>query len=509
MQQPGGQRILLVEDEAIVALAEKRLLEENGYLVVRAKSGEEAVAVAVSEQSVDLVLMDIDLGDGIDGTEAARRILSRRELPVVFLTGHQEKEMVERVKGITRYGYVLKTAGEFVLLESITMAFELFEAHRQISENARWLRTTIDAMPDEFWAIDRDRIYVMQNAESRRRVGSLVGKSAESVDAPRETQEQWLLNEDHAFQGRRVRAEHRYYSEGSEQVGETILVPLESAGTVTHVIGLTRDVTEVRRTQEALRSRESFLDKLIETSPVGIIVFDTEGAFVFANEQAESILGLSREDLESRHSDDPAWVATDLDGEPLPPEEQPFARVMQTGGPVLGTRLGVARPDGERRFLAVNAAPMLDERGRVRRVIAAFHDMTSEKQSEERYRRLFDEAPVGIFRSHSSGRALDANPAMARMVGCETPEEALAYFTDLEHQLYVDPARRAEFIRRIAATGSVDNYVFEARRRDGSTTWISVDARVTERFEDGSFVVSGYATEIPAPEEANDAAASR
>ncbi len=53
--------------------------------------------------------MDIDLGNGISGPEAGRQILSIRKIPIVFLTSHSEKEYVERVKQITRYGYVLKT----------------------------------------------------------------------------------------------------------------------------------------------------------------------------------------------------------------------------------------------------------------------------------------------------------------------------------------------------------------------------------------------------------------
>jgi CheY-like chemotaxis protein len=74
--------------------------------------------------------MDIDLGSGIDGTEAAQIILEHKNLPIVFLTSHREKEVVEKVKGISRYGYVLKNSGEFVLVEAVTMAFELFEAHQ-------------------------------------------------------------------------------------------------------------------------------------------------------------------------------------------------------------------------------------------------------------------------------------------------------------------------------------------------------------------------------------------
>ncbi len=72
--------------------------------------------------------MDIDLGAGINGTEAAKQILAVRNIPVVFLTSHSEREMVEKVRGITRYGYVIKNSGDFVLQSSIDMAFELFEA---------------------------------------------------------------------------------------------------------------------------------------------------------------------------------------------------------------------------------------------------------------------------------------------------------------------------------------------------------------------------------------------
>jgi DNA-binding NarL/FixJ family response regulator len=72
---------------------------------------------------IDLVLMDIDLGRGIDGPEAARRILDLRELPIVFLTSHSERQWVERVIEITTYGYVLKSTGEFVLVQSIEIAF--------------------------------------------------------------------------------------------------------------------------------------------------------------------------------------------------------------------------------------------------------------------------------------------------------------------------------------------------------------------------------------------------
>lgn len=125
-----------MEDEAIIAMREARIIEGFGYAVETAYRADRAVVVGCRED-VDLILMDIDLGDDtVDGTEVARRILANRHVPIVFLTSHSEREMVDRVRGITRYGYVLKTAGEFVLRQSIDMAFELFETMRKL-ERAR------------------------------------------------------------------------------------------------------------------------------------------------------------------------------------------------------------------------------------------------------------------------------------------------------------------------------------------------------------------------------------
>jgi CheY-like chemotaxis protein len=90
--------ILLVEDEAIIALAEAQIIEGFGYRVITAESGEKAVETALSCSEICLILMDIDLGKGMDGTEAASRILEEKTIPVVFLTSHSEKEYVEKVK---------------------------------------------------------------------------------------------------------------------------------------------------------------------------------------------------------------------------------------------------------------------------------------------------------------------------------------------------------------------------------------------------------------------------
>ncbi len=127
-----AKTILLVDDEAIIAMAEARMLEKHGYAVLTAYSGEQAIKTAVENPSLDLILMDIDLGSGMDGTQAAEIILENMEIPVLFLSSHTEPEMVDKTEKITSYGYVVKNTGETVLLASIRMAFKLHAAHGEL-----------------------------------------------------------------------------------------------------------------------------------------------------------------------------------------------------------------------------------------------------------------------------------------------------------------------------------------------------------------------------------------
>jgi len=136
-----NKNILLVEDEAVIALMEKKNLEEYGYSVHLAYNGRKAIEIAFNNEiTIDLILMDIDLGKDVDGTEAAATILQQRDIPIVFLSSHTEPEIVEKTETITSYGYVVKNSGIVVLDASIKMAFKLFDAHKELKKNNEDLR---------------------------------------------------------------------------------------------------------------------------------------------------------------------------------------------------------------------------------------------------------------------------------------------------------------------------------------------------------------------------------
>jgi DNA-binding response OmpR family regulator len=143
MDEKDKKSILLVEDQSIIAMAERMQLEEKGYRVVIANSGEEAIEKALSEQ-YELILMDIDLGNGISGSQAASEILSCQEIPILFLTSHTEPEVVMQTEEITSYGYVVKNSGIVVLDASMKMAFKLHESKVKEEKNNSKLESILE-----------------------------------------------------------------------------------------------------------------------------------------------------------------------------------------------------------------------------------------------------------------------------------------------------------------------------------------------------------------------------
>jgi len=99
------------------------------------------------------------------------------------------------------------------------------------------------------------------------------------------------------------------------------------------------------------------------------------------------------------------------------------------------------------------------------------------RNAERRYRSLFDNAIEGIFRTSPDGRYLDANPALARIYGFDSPLDLMNSLSDIGVQLYVDPGRRQGFIDAIQQQGSVSGFESQVRRRDGRLIWISENAR--------------------------------
>jgi diguanylate cyclase (GGDEF)-like protein/PAS domain S-box-containing protein len=129
------------------------------------------------------------------------------------------------------------------------------------------------------------------------------------------------------------------------------------------------------------------------------------------------------------------------------------------------------------------------------RFVAIFDNITERKQieralrqAEEKYRAIFQDSVIGMFQSTPGGRYINANPAMAHMLGYDSPQELVASITDISQQVYVDPTSREELARLLREHGLVKNFECAVYRKDGSKMWFSANVRAVS--EDG--VLVGY-----------------
>ena len=116
------ERILLVEDERITAMAERELLQRLGYRVIATvATGEEAIRKAAEERP-DLILMDISLQGEMHGIEAAETIRKQYDIPVIFVTAYARKDLVDRFEDAESCGYIYKPISAELLKSSIEAA---------------------------------------------------------------------------------------------------------------------------------------------------------------------------------------------------------------------------------------------------------------------------------------------------------------------------------------------------------------------------------------------------
>ncbi|TVR33321.1 MAG: PAS domain S-box protein [Spirochaetaceae bacterium] len=369
-----AKKILLVEDEAIIAMSEAQLLKRHGYEVVTAHNGERAIEAVDADPEISLILMDINLGSGMDGTEAAAQILTRHDIPTVFVTSHSEKEYVDRVKKITGYGYVLKNSGEFVLIESIHMAYSLFEANEKLkTENS----------------------------------------------ARRETEEE--------------------------------------------------------------------LSSIYTHTPVLMLLLDKERRVRKANAFATQFAGTPAEDMIGKRGGEALRCIHHLDN-PKGCGFGPFCKECSVKQVVKNTfangegyhRVEATLPfiqHGEEQQLTFLVSTSLLHKKEEDLCLVAFEDITDYKQLQEKYKALFDNAPLPYQSLDRNGIFLGVNPAWLETLGGYTQEEVIgASFAEFLHPDSVDGFRTN--FEKLKEHGSGKGIVYRMRKKSGDSMEVSFDGVV-------------------------------
>ena len=151
-----SRNILIADDESIIRLGLKRVLEEAGHRVSVAANGIDAVRLAEGS-APDVAILDIKMPE-MDGFETARALLDRAQMPIIFLTAYGEQELVERAARLPVMGYLVKPLKEAELLAMIEVACERFEEHARTARAATQMESELASRR----TIDRAKGLLMQ-----------------------------------------------------------------------------------------------------------------------------------------------------------------------------------------------------------------------------------------------------------------------------------------------------------------------------------------------------------
>ncbi|RZI44451.1 EAL domain-containing protein [Herbaspirillum sp. HC18] len=163
----------------------------------------------------------------------------------------------------------------------------------------------------------------------------------------------------------------------------------------------------------------------------------------------------------------------------------------------------ILRRDGISRWVWEHGTGIRDAGGACVALEGFVQDITQRRESEQalheaerRYRSIFENAVEGIFQSTPDKGYLAVNPALARMYGYESQQQMIETLRDIEHQLYVKPDRRAEFLRLMSAHDQVINFESQVRQRNGNVIWISENARAVRGAGNEILFYEGTVVEI-------------
>ena len=548
-------RILIVEDDAILASHLEKILEQFGYQVAgMVATGNQAVKMALKERP-DIVLMDVRLRGEMTGIQAADKIHDRIDIPIVYLTAYTDDFLLQQAKGTDAYAYLAKPVSDRELRASLEMALFKHTAEKHVRHLNQVLRAVreVDQLitrthdPELFLteackilahALNYPLVTVDKADEPGKRgpyahAGGLAAFLAEVRNIPdkrgftddpcrrvMKTRKSVIIQDlaaDHSFHSwRTVALKHKvaglaaipmlcqeylygvlcvYADYGGAFNEEEVSLLQELAGDLAFALKTHEEESARSEAEDALHRAKAYTDNLIETANVIVISLDAEGNIQVFNTAAEKITGYPKEDLEGKN-----WFDVLVPRERYPEVWDEFRLLLARNDTRSIFENPILTKGGEERFISWQNSVLI-EKGKPVGTISFGIDITERKktesalrESEERFRSLYENATIGLYRTTVDGRILIANPAAVRMLGYPSFEELSK--RNLEGEGYGPSYSRKDFRNRIESQGEIKGLEAVWKKMDGSLITVRESARVIRDSQGNVLYYEGTVEDI-------------
>ncbi len=490
MLTPQSSIILIVDDQPTNLKMLFSFLQESGYKVLVAKTGESAMN-KLRHVSPDLILLDVMM-PGLDGFETCQRLkgsTQTKDIPVMFMTALSES--MDRIKGLKvgAVDYITKPLQQEEVLARIENQLKISRLQKQLEEQNQQLQQEVDtrrqieerlklviqATNDGFWDwnLDSGELYISPRCKE------MLGYSEEELPNEIGVWENLVFPEDRIVplelvaidnSGKFSRCEStqrfRHKDGSTIYILSRILQLKDARGRINRLIGAHIDTTEITTTLEALRHSRYLLAGVLNSSLDGVAVFsslrDSQGNIVdfiwlMQNPAAEKIVGRQESELVGKQ------LLLEMPGHRETGMFEKFVRVVETGEP-LETEFYYAH-DAIRAWLQVVAVKLNDG------FAVTFRDVTERKQMEDYNRALLHAIPDTMLRQHVDGTYLDIREKEGHPI---VPANVIG--RNLRDFPVLPAAVRQGILEHLQAaveTGKLQTYEYELQQPDGVRSYES------------------------------------
>ena len=299
-------KILLVEDEQIVAKFAEKQLTGAGYQVVASVNSGEIAIEKVKCLKPDVVLMDIKLVGSLDGIETADHIRKNYHVPVIFLTSLADDASFQRAKIVEPFGYLIKPIEIKELNRVIEMALYKNKIYKELIDTRHRFQIATEAAKTVVWELWTDENKLIMDPN----IPSLFDYNEKDIEAIDSDQLKYIHEDDKEFVAKKIQEclegkvenfeiEHRIYKK-DKSVGwllvRGVLVPPQN-GKPKRIIGSATDITDRKNYEQALIKSEEKFRNIFESSGIGMALLSPDGQFTKVNSTFCEMMGYKEEEI--------------------------------------------------------------------------------------------------------------------------------------------------------------------------------------------------------------------
>ncbi len=533
------KKVLIVDDNQQLLNFLEIFLKENGFEVLTARNGKEALDIAHSSPP-DIIISDI-LMPIMDGFTLLKHLKTDKKLKhipfIIYTASYTDPNDEKFALSLGADRFVLKPQEPKVLLQIINECIELKKpstpskplgeemeffrqyneilfkklegkmhaldmAYEKLRESEEKYRTIFENSVMGIFRTTPKGTYLSINPAGAKIYGytspedmmtSVTDMAHQIYVHPEDRQRlKDLLEKQGIVEG----FESEHYTKDGRKIWVVMNVRAvrDENGIIQYYDTTSQDITEQKQVKEELQKEKELLSTILESNPIGISLVDSHGKYIYANPEFTKITGYTLNDFST---------GKELLEKAFPDpkkREKPIAAWKEDRkrqGAYIDRHFQFLCADGTTKEIEIRTAFRKDFS------IMTWKDVTPRieaeralKVAERKYRDLFDNAIEGIFQSTPDGKFLMVNPAEAQMLGYESPEEMMTTINDIGKQLYVNPEDRERWKKIIEEKGAVKGFEYQVYKKDGTIIWVSLSARAVRDDEGRIIYYQGHIMDV-------------